>query len=342
MNSPLCTLADIAKKIGMSSATVSMALRNNPRISKKTRALVKKTAKSLGYHPDPLLSALAIRKRQSHTPRTFANLAFITDDRWRLQPNRGEWVDSVIGGMRECCSHLGYELDVFGMKELLNLGDPDRILSARGIRGLVIPSLLKEDFKLQLDWDRYAVVAMGAHPTFHRFHRIGTDFFAGMGIVCSELARLGYRRVGLAHAYEIESNKRFEWLGALAKESYLVPQRIEPVPPHLPAAFTKDGYIRWIKTHKPECVISNEPLSLAYLKEAGIRVPEDIGYVALSTARHAEKVAGVIINNSVLGEIAIMQLHGLILRGESGASNPPKETLVCPMWTPWNTVRKIG
>lgn len=338
----LCTLADIGKKIGVSTATVSMALRDNPRISRDTRARVKKTAKSLGYRPDPLLSALVARKNRDRTSRTFANLAVIIDDRWRRQPHAGEWVDLVLAGMRVSCSHLGYELAVFYLeKDFANLSDPDRFLYARGIRGLIIPSLLEGDSKLHLDWDRYAIVALGAHPTSHGFHRIGTDFFAGMGIVCSELAKLGYQRIGLAHSYQMESTHRFEWLGSLSKEIHMKPKRFTPVPPHLPSVFSKDSYLRWIEKHKPECVISNEPESLSCLKEAGLRVPADIGFVSLSTTRPSEKISGMVTDYAMLGDISIMQLHGLLLRGESGMSLRQQETLICPTWTHWDTVRKI-
>lgn len=338
----LCTLADIARKIGMSTATVSMAMRNNPRISRKTRARVKKAAKALGYRPDPLLAALVARKNCGRTARTFANLAVIIDDRWRLQPHAGEWVDHVLAGMRAACAHLGYELEVFYLvKDFGKMSNPDRFLYARGIRGLIIPALREGDLKLQLEWDRYTVVALGAHPCSHGFHRIGTDFFAGMGVVCEELAKLGYHRVGLAHSYQMESTHRFEWIGALSKETYLQPKRLKLVPPHLPRAFSKDSFLGWIAKYKPECVLSNEKEGLSYLRAAGIRVPNDIGFVLLSTTRPSEKITTVITDYALLGDLCVTQLHGCLLRGDSGISSRQKETLICPVWTHWDTVRKI-
>jgi LacI family transcriptional regulator len=342
MNPIRCTLADIGKRIGLSISTVSLALRNNPRISRETRARVKKAAKSLKYRPDPLLSALVARKTPGRTTRTFANLGVIIDDRWSLQPHAGVWVDLVLAGMRGSCSRLGYALEVFYLeKDFGNLREPDRVLYARGIRGLIIPSFLEGAPKFKLDWDRYAIVALGGYPISHGFPRIGTDFFAGMGIVCSELAELGYERVGLAHSYQMESTHRFEWHGSLCKETQMKPKRLTPVPPHLPSVFSKDSFIRWIERHKPECVISNEPESLSYLKEAGLRVPKDIGFVSLSTTRFSEKITGLLTDYGLLGDLSIMQLHGLLLRGESGMSTQQQETLICQTWTERGTVRKM-
>lgn len=334
-----CTLADIGAKAGVSTATVSMALRNNPRISLRTRALVQETAKSLGYWPDPLLSALVARRHRGHTTRTLANLAVIVDDKWKRDVLAGEWLDPALEGMRSACLHLGYGLDVLYLEEDFgNLHNPDRFLDARGIRGLVFPSLPNGHLKLNLDWSRYAIITLGSPPSNIAFHRVGTDFYAGMGVVCSELSKLGYRRVGLAHSYSRESSHRFEWLASLCKETHVIPKRLVPVPPHLPACFSKDTYIRWIKKHKPECVISSEPESLSYLKEAGIRVPEDIGVVSLATSRLPESISGLSIDYGLIGDICIMQLHGLLVRGESGVPSQQQETLICANWIDRNTV----
>ncbi|HDQ25829.1 MAG TPA: LacI family transcriptional regulator [bacterium] len=46
------TLKDVGKKIGLTHATVSMALNNDPRVRKTTKELVLKTAAEMGYYPD--------------------------------------------------------------------------------------------------------------------------------------------------------------------------------------------------------------------------------------------------------------------------------------------------
>jgi len=56
------TLKDLAKHTGLAISTVSMALNDHPRISPKTKVLVRKTAKELGYAPHPAARALALKK----------------------------------------------------------------------------------------------------------------------------------------------------------------------------------------------------------------------------------------------------------------------------------------
>jgi LacI family transcriptional regulator len=55
------TIKDIARIAGVSTSTVSRALRGHPDINKKTRNLVIQTATDLDYHPNTLAQNLNIR-----------------------------------------------------------------------------------------------------------------------------------------------------------------------------------------------------------------------------------------------------------------------------------------
>lgn len=59
------TIKDIAKKLGLSTSTVSRALKDHPDISPKTRAIVKELSALLGYRPNRI--ALNLRNNSTHT-----------------------------------------------------------------------------------------------------------------------------------------------------------------------------------------------------------------------------------------------------------------------------------
>ena len=336
-----CTLATIGKKVGKTKATVSMALRNDPRISSKTRAQIKKVAKSLGYMPDPLLSALVARKRTMLTSRKLANLAVIIDDNWRLDAPASLWLDGAVEGMRSACLKYGYNfLELSIEKDFKTVANPDRLLRARGVRGVVIPSFFNRDIQIKLNWGQYSVITVGSHPTT-AFHRVGTDLSASMESLCHELAGRGYQRLGLAHSYNMEKSHRFEWLAALYKERYLVPERFQTVAPYLPQSFSKDGFLSWIETHKPDCIISNEAQSYYLLKEAGYRIPGEIGYVNLTTTGISKLVSGMCIDYNLLGSICIEHLHSFILRGEMGVPDNQQEFMIYSKWKDNGSVRMI-
>lgn len=58
------TLADLAKSLGISTATVSRALKNYPDISKETKRRVLELAKEMNYRPNSM--AAGLRKRESN------------------------------------------------------------------------------------------------------------------------------------------------------------------------------------------------------------------------------------------------------------------------------------
>lgn len=58
INAPV-SLRDLGRHLGVSHVTVSLALREHPRISESTRAKVRKAAEEFGYQPDPMLQSLA-------------------------------------------------------------------------------------------------------------------------------------------------------------------------------------------------------------------------------------------------------------------------------------------
>ena len=74
------TLKDLAAELGLSVATVSMALRNNREIAAATRERVKAKAAELGYRPDPTLRALAdYRTRRRAAAARWNRVALVHD-----------------------------------------------------------------------------------------------------------------------------------------------------------------------------------------------------------------------------------------------------------------------
>lgn len=59
------TIKDIAKALGLSTSTVSRALRGGYEISAETKKLVLEYAEKINYHPNPI--ALSLKERRSHS-----------------------------------------------------------------------------------------------------------------------------------------------------------------------------------------------------------------------------------------------------------------------------------
>lgn len=94
------TLADLARRLGLSKSTVSRALRGDPRVTAATRERVLQLAAEYNYSPHPLASALA--RNRSNTlgvaipfpPRSFSNPFYL----------------EFVGGVGDCAMTKGYTL----------------------------------------------------------------------------------------------------------------------------------------------------------------------------------------------------------------------------------------
>jgi len=82
---PKATLQDVATRVGVHRTTVSLALRDHPRIPAATRERVKTAAAKLGYRSNPLVSALMKSRRSGRAVKHVA-LAYVTN-----YPTRFGW-----------------------------------------------------------------------------------------------------------------------------------------------------------------------------------------------------------------------------------------------------------
>lgn len=100
------TIYDIAKALNITAATVSRALNDNPKISKKTRQLVLETAKKMNYEQNKL--ALALKSGKSN------NIGVIVP---RIDSN---FFASIIRGIEDELSPLGYHVIITQTHEIEN------------------------------------------------------------------------------------------------------------------------------------------------------------------------------------------------------------------------------
>jgi LacI family transcriptional regulator len=90
------TIYDIARKLGISSTTVSRGLQDNPSINKNTRKKIQEAAKELGYRHNTFASNL--RKQKTNT------IGFIVHE---LNSN---FITSVLAGIEKVTAETGYDI----------------------------------------------------------------------------------------------------------------------------------------------------------------------------------------------------------------------------------------
>src|SRR6188768_3313209 len=167
----------LAKQAGISPSAVSLALRDSPRISTKTKALVRRLAQAAGYTPDARIVDLMRHLRKPRAVREQASFAVISFYDSPRPWERSRHLTKIYDGMQRRAGELGYRL------EPLWLHAPamtDRrfsdILAARGIDGLLSfgsPDFLQE---FPADLRAYATVTVGLSISTP-LHRVTSHFY---------------------------------------------------------------------------------------------------------------------------------------------------------------------
>src|SRR5688572_11182124 len=105
------TMQQVAAAAGVSKATVSLALHDDPRITAEVRAKVQEAARRLGYRPNPLLAVHMAHLRTSRPARWQATLGFL------VQLPKEAWAEQALrppglsyAGALERARALGYTL----------------------------------------------------------------------------------------------------------------------------------------------------------------------------------------------------------------------------------------
>lgn len=332
-------MKEVAAKAGVSASTVCRALNMDPQIPETTRERIKKISESLGYLPDPLLSAFAQRRRGKSAGNEITTLAYVTNfdtaDGWF----GNSFYEPMFEGAKEQARKNGFKLEHFWMREPGMTGERfSRILHNRGIVGLCIAPLPSVRTRLQLDWERFSSVTIGHSLLRPELHRTTPHHFHAMLVALRRLWRLGYGRVGLC-LYEGTSRRVDDlWLaGAL-----LAGHRHADNPPKvfLFTDETRRDIPAWVARERLEVVVSDNQQVLQELRRHGVTIPGDVDYATLNWIRSEPEIAGVDQRPESIGAAAVDLLVAQIRRGERGVPKIPVTSMVEGVWVNGPSVRR--
>lgn len=319
-------LKDVAKAAGVSLMTVSMALRNHPRISVATRKRITKLAERLHYRPNPdaqqLMEKVRAHKRGTYV-RTIAALDFN-----HLMGARDYYTEEVLAGAIARADQLGYKLERFPvLGRSMSLSRLMVVLRTRNITGLLIPPLATGRGHLRLDWSQFAAVSTTGALWRPRISSATPDFFTNACMAFREMRRPGYRRIGLMLPKHSEERSRHAF--SAAYYWHWATERIKSPPPVLLNP-TRANIMKWVKAGRFDAVVGNDYVEFDQLRELGIVPKLPYGCMAWRSTR--PDVAGVDLQPSKIGMAAIDVVDASLRRNELGLPVNPKTIIVEGRW----------
>lgn len=282
----MTSIKDVAREVGVSTATVSRALRGLPRVSEETRERVLEVAARLGYVASPHAAGLA-----GGQTRTVAVIVpFVT--RW--------YFSTLVTGAEEVLRAQGYDLLLYNLA-----GDPEarhRVfqthLLTKRVDAVLVLALAPTPEELRwLEHHAPPVSFVGCEPAFGSSVRIDDELAARTAM--AHLVELGHRRIAYVGG---DTADALDFTSPLARlRGYRGALELAGLPGdpalEIEEDWTVHGGIRaWasladLKEQPTAVFAASDEMAIGLIhaaRAAGLRVPEDLSVIGIDDHEMAE------------------------------------------------------
>lgn len=322
------TIADIAKKLNTTSATVSRALNNHPAISEKTRKKVLKIAEKLNYRRNNVASSLRLSKT--------GIIGVI------IPSAEINFFGSVVHGIESIANMNGYNVLIYQSNESMEHEKKgiETLLNAR-VDGIMV-SMAKET----IDYSHF-LEAKNAKVPIVFFDRANDELqidsvvindYKGAYIATQHLIDQGYKHIAhISGPLHISIFKaRLEGYRAALKTNGLKYNKTFVVPGDVSIESGRNSLRRLLKlAQPPDAVFAVEDFTalgvIKELKEQNICIPGDFGVIGFANEHFGEHITpslSTIDQQTVnMGKEAFNLMLNLIKNKGNKNNKPQKITL---------------
>lgn len=340
------SMETLARRAGVSRSTVSRALRSNPRLRPETRERIQRMAAEMGYRPDPMLSALVSLRGNGPVLRENGSvIACVT----HTGATDGR-VPRMLAALRTHCAAAGYRIEEFPLSRYGSERRLHEVLWNRGVSGVVV---IANILGINLDAvvrDRLPAVVCGYHPqSIPGYHVVADNHFNTVRMAYDRLKAEGIDRVGniLCGCYmdgdRIRDGAVRHFRRNAGSASAVIPVLYtELTGKDLEAE--REVILRWYEAHRPDAVVGLFSRYYFRMLEAGIRIPEDVRFIALTDLQPPEcrRVAAAGIRGMAHAEVAVELIQSEIRKFHRGRPSTPCSVYVEPSWRPGESFPEAG
>lgn len=311
-------IIDVAKKAGVSIATVSRVINGSDKVKAETRDIVMAVVEKLHYVPNPSARGLIMKRTEA--------IGLLLPDL------HGEFFSEIIRGADNAVQSKGYHLIVSSSHN-----DPKEIEAAlRFMRGrvdaLVVMSPRVDSEILLANLPKsLPVVLLNCRTSNPHFDTIMTDGFGGAKEMTNYLLDLGHKRIAVITGgpNNIESQERLRGYRASITDKGLIPN---PSFEFLGDFTQMSGYesvkeIFKLKHHPTAIFAFNDSMAIGAVKairEEGYRIPTDISVCGFDDTPMAKYISPSLTSVHVpipeLGEMAIQRVFDRLQKRTKGAA----------------------
>ena len=273
------TIKDIARKLRISTSTVSRAFRNLPDVNPDTKRLVLEMAKKLEYEPNAIATSLVNKK---------SNILGIVIPSFVIY-----YYASAITGIQNAASEAGYNIMICPSNESydMEVKNVKTLISSR-VDGLIV-SISKET----TNFDHFTQLLRRGTPLIF-FNRVCDELEAPFVVVddykgaynaVKHLITTGSKRIGHIagpKTLQISKNRLNGYLDALIKYNYDTDEKLITTGDFSIEMGRKCAKKMLDLPKPPDAIFAANDLSafgaMHEIKKRGLRIPEDVAVVGFT------------------------------------------------------------
>lgn len=330
------TQRTIADKCGVTVATVSLALSGKGKISPEQSVKIRKVAQEMGYVPNPLLASLASKRFRSGQGAE-GNLVGLLE--FPLEMNgRMSKVSYYRSDLEQTCQELGYHPEIFDYRQMQSYADLATTLYRRGTEGIILSGQPDPRFFEDMrKWSNFCMVQCGRYRSGLPVHTVRPDIFRSIKLIFIQLRKLGYRRIGFGFGrhFPMVEDDETRLAAAMALQKFYTPPR-EHVPIFLGDCIKGEPFLKWFEKCKPDVVIAFMEWQYYVIKDAGYRIPEDVGFASLHLhpprPEEALQWGGLEQRRDKIARQSVILMDQLIRHNSRGFPETRHDVLITSEW----------
>lgn len=270
------TMRDIAKKVGVSTVTVSKALTDKDGVGSELRAVIKATAEEMGYTYSGIGDGF--RRGRSYNIGVIVEEHYV-DNSTTVFPFYMKMYNSINKQMSQF--HYSVIMEAITSKMLAEHRMPD-IVTERKVDGVIVLGQMKSDYLKVLRENKLPVVYLDFYDRTMEVPSVINDNMYGTYVLTNYLVAMGHKKIAYVGSIDATASILDRYLGYYRSllthqlkmpDDYIIPDRDDEgysidlqMPKEMPTAFVCncDGTAN---------------LLMKLLISRGYRIPQDISVV---------------------------------------------------------------
>ena len=332
------TIAVLAKELGLGKATISLALRDDPRIRKETRERVQRHAEKRGYAANPMVAHVMSQLRSAKVSEYRATVILVNTSPQEQAIRVNTTYRSMADGFRRRAAELSYSVEDMWIGDEI-FADPDklkRVFHTRKIEGMAFVgmaerALLPEAVHGLLSGSVF--VGLGVRLTKPLVHCCSNNQYNTALFAAQKLLGRGFSRIGLVISRPIDRQidgrftmgfrRGLEEAGWRPENAAAMVWNFQPN--------DAVGFLQWVEQAKPEALLTTHTEIAPWLRKAagGCR---PIALAHLDWDPSMEGWAGMNQHNPMVGSFGADLLTAHLARRDLGLPEAAKTMLVESEW----------